>query len=129
MSTDTQKPSEHAVKAAKEWCGNIHEKHIPWLDELATVIDQHAIAPAVAEATAKLEQELNTAHAVGSSYAKELAEARREVAERDKRIAELEEALQAIAGTTMSQVASMEHGFYRCTGIAAAVLKPKKGQP
>lgn len=95
MNTDTQKPSEHAMRAANKLYDASFTQSSPL--DYAHIVDQYAIAPAVAE--------------------------------RDKRIAELEEALHAIAGTTMSQVASMEHGFYRCVGIAKAVLKPKKGQP
>lgn len=73
-----------------------HEARTSVVTAYALEIDQHAIAPAVAE--------------------------------RDKRIAELVEALQAIAGTTMSHVVNCEHGFERCKGIARAVLGPKKGR-
>lgn len=75
MNTDTQKPSEHAIDAAqlfyqgiavalKEPASSVARDDEHTVD-LACIIDQHAIAPAVAE--------------------------------RDKRIAELEEALKPFA--------------------------------
>lgn len=58
MNTNTQ-PSEHAMRAAKEWC--MPQAKRPVVDSLAQCIDQHAIAPAVAERDkriAELEQSL-----------------------------------------------------------------------
>lgn len=46
MSTDTQKPSEHAMIVSWRWLPT--DSH-PTRERLARDIDQHAIAPAVAE--------------------------------------------------------------------------------
>lgn len=71
MNTDTQKPSEHAMRAAKELGGG---------DIEAYLIDQHAIAPAVAE--------------------------------RDKRIAELEKALKVMVAHVKNYVPDIPAGGY-----------------
>jgi len=98
MNTNTQ-PSEHAKFAGQAW---LSPDNYPWSDlkKLIWHIDQHAIAPAVAE--------------------------------RDKRIAELEEALQQIALVWQTQSeacaeggSAIAHSMWQMARNALA----KKGQP
>lgn len=77
MNTDTQKPSEHAMRAAKEWC--MPQAKLPVVDSLASCIDQHAIAPAMFELHEKLTKR----------YQESLSKCHARLEERDKRIAEL----------------------------------------
>lgn len=87
MSTETQ-PSEHAMRAAE-----MIEYKSPWSTQVyvelrnaaAKAIDQHAIAPAVAEIKKELLEEARLNGKGSEREAKLLAQ----VAERDRRIKEL----------------------------------------
>lgn len=102
MSTEKQ-PSEHAMRAAKELGGG---------DIEAQIIDQHAIAPAVAEANKLAEARIDARDKQWSDLwaalnaqgieavvdGKLIYEAGKDpVAERDRRIGELVEALREVA--------------------------------
>jgi len=96
------KPSEHAMRAANklydsgwiEFNGEDADRSM----FTARYIDQHAIAPAVAE--------------------------------RDRRIAELEEALRRIQGLTMSKFLRASDAFQKCREIAAvAIAKSERRAP
>ena len=81
------KPSEHAMRAAYVLC------LAKGLDSInARIIDQHAIAPAVAELT---RENVEQARLLGAGASREAA-LMAQVGERDRRIAELEEALRFI---------------------------------
>lgn len=93
---------------------------------LANAIDDLAIAPAVAE----LQQQLDVAHATGTRFATQLADANRRVAERDKRIAELEDALKSAvwaADYLSEQQAMPDYGYSKRLEQARAILAKHGG--
>ena len=108
------KPSEHAIAAAYQLCGGTIE---------AEIIDQHAIAPAVAEANAAANVRIDARDKqwddLWASLNKLGIEAvvdgcliyedgKNPVAERDRRIAELEEVLNETA-TQLKHVEELRH--------------------
>lgn len=104
------KPSEHAMRAAKVWADAAGGGIIPPPGWLAEAIDQHAIAPAVEEAIATANERIEardkqwddlwvSLNGLGieavTSGALIYEDGKDPVAERDQRIAELEEKLAA----------------------------------
>lgn len=93
MSTDTQKPSEHAIRAAHRIIRNLYCSHesreadVLWIAE---DIDQHAIAPAVADLQAEVARLKAN---IGCAREQRSTQYCAEVQGRDKRIAELEQSL------------------------------------